>query len=109
LPHRHDGDSVLIIVRPEEVSLQSAEEGAEYITNGAGNRIAGVIELRTFLGPFTRFHVKIEGETTLTADVPSQQARGYETGQRVVLSFPPTACQVLPLEAEEAVKLAQVS
>jgi putative spermidine/putrescine transport system ATP-binding protein len=109
LPHLHDGDSVLIIVRPEEVSLQSAEEGAEYITNGAGNRIAGVIELRTFLGPFTRFHVKIEGETTLTADVPSQQARGYETGQRVVLSFPPTACQVLPLEAEEAVKLAQVS
>ena len=36
----------------------------------------------------------------MTADVPSQQARDYYVAQRVVLSFPPDACQVLPLDKE---------
>jgi len=36
----------------------------------------------------------------LTADVPSQQARDFYVAQPVVLSFPPNACQVLPLDAE---------
>ena len=41
------------MVRPEEVFIQNAEEGADYSADGAGNQIAGVIELRTFLAPFT--------------------------------------------------------
>ena len=63
------------------------------------NHIPGVIELRTFLGPFTRFHVHVDGDTTLTADIPNQHARSFETGQRVVLSFAPDACQVLPIDS----------
>ena len=107
----HDGDRVLVMVRPEEVSLQSANEGADYSANnanGVGNHIAGVIELRTFLGPFTRFHVLVNEHTTLTADVPSQQARDFYVAQHVVLSFPPTACQVLALD-KEAAELAQLA
>ena len=65
------------------------------------NAITGFIELRTFLGPFTRFHVKVNDDMTLTADIPSQQARGYFVGQNVALSFPREACQVLPLDAVE--------
>lgn len=98
LPHLHDGDRALIIVRPEEVTLHPGEPGAEASADDENNSIAGTIELRTFLGPFTRFHVRVDAETTLTADIPSQQARGYATEQAVTLSFPPAACQVLSLD-----------
>jgi len=104
----HDGDRVLVMVRPEEVSIQSANEGADYSANGVGNHIAGVIELRTFLGPFTRFHVRVNESTTLTADVPSQQARDYYVAQHVVLSFSPNACQVLSLD-KDAAELARLA
>jgi putative spermidine/putrescine transport system ATP-binding protein len=102
MPQLHDGDHVLVIVRPEEVRIQAGNETAEYSADGAGNQVAGVIELRTFLGPFTRFHVRIDGDATLTADIPSQQARDYFVAQHVVLSFSRDACQVLPLDAREA-------
>src|SRR5437763_5824676 len=96
----HNGDHVLILVRPEEVNVHSRDETADYSSNGTGNVIAGTIELRTFLGPFTRFHVRVNEGTTLTADVPSQQARDLYVAQPVVLTFAPNACQVLPLDAE---------
>ena len=110
LPQLHDGDRVLVIVRPEEVTIQPATEPAGYSADGAGNQIAGVIELRTFLGPFTRFHVHVDGDVTLTADVPSQQARDYYVAQHVVVSFSLDACQVLPLVAQvaELERLAEV-
>jgi putative spermidine/putrescine transport system ATP-binding protein len=97
----HDGDHVLVLVRPEEVSIQPAEEGDPHVVNTTGNQIAGVIQLRTFLGPFTRFHVRVNEGSTLTADIPSQQARDYFVAQHVVLAFPPEVCQVLPLDAYE--------
>src|SRR5437667_2979126 len=106
-PDMQNGDHVLVIVRPEEVTIQNTSEAAG--ENGLGNHIPGVIELRTFLGPFTRFHVRVNDDTTLTADLPSQQARDYFVAQNVILSFPPDACQVLPLDAreEELEKLAE--
>ena len=93
------GSRVLVLVRPEEVTLQPSDSVEN--ANGTDNRIAGFIELRTFLGPFTRFHIKVNGDMTLTADIPSQQARGYFVGQNVVLSFPHEACQVLALDEAE--------
>ncbi len=96
--HLKDGDNALVIVRPEELSIASANGNGAASQNGNGaahNYISGVIDLRTFLGPFTRFHVRVDDATLLTADVPSQQARGYDAGQEVKLSFAPEACQVL--------------
>lgn len=103
VPNMHDGDQVLVVVRPEEMTIkpQDKDETGNDSENGVGNHITGVIELRTFLGPFTRFHVHVNDETTLTADIPSQQARNYFVAQNVGLSFPPEACQVLPLDARE--------
>jgi putative spermidine/putrescine transport system ATP-binding protein len=108
-PNFHDGDQILVMVRPEEVFIQNTDEAVKDSANGVGNHIAGVIELRTFLGPFTRFHVRINESTTLTADVPSQQAQDFFVAQHVVLSFPPDACLVLALdkEAEELEKLVE--
>src|SRR5438045_2629694 len=78
-----DGDRVLVLVRPEEMSIQPAKEGGEENVTSTDNKIPGVIELRTFLGPFTRFHVRINETTILTADVPSQQVRDYFVAQNV--------------------------
>lgn len=93
-----DGDQILVLVRPEEVNLTTAHEAIDASTNGVGNHITGTIELRTFLGPFTRFHVRVNATNVLTADIPSQQARDFFVAQKVVLSFAPSACQVLPLD-----------
>ena len=100
MPDLHNGDHVLVIVRPEEVTIQDAKETAGTSADGLGNHIAGVIELRTFLGPFTRFHVRVSDSTVLIADISSQQARDYFVAQHVQLSFPPQACQVLPVESQ---------
>jgi putative spermidine/putrescine transport system ATP-binding protein len=107
-PDMRSGEAVMVVVRPEEMTIhgsgETAATGSDTSTNNieASNEIAGVIELRTFLGPFTRFHVRASEESVLTADVPSQQARGYSVAQHVRLSFPSEACQVLPLSVGEA-------
>ena len=96
-----DGASILVLVRPESITLHQGAETGEEGSNHAGNWLEGTIELRTFLGPFTRFHVRVDERTTLTADIPSQQARDYRVAQQVHLTFPPDACQVLPLDEQE--------
>jgi putative spermidine/putrescine transport system ATP-binding protein len=96
-----DGDAVLVLVRPEEVKLQEANEQNSVNTHPIRNQINGVIDLRTFLGPFTRFHVRIDEHTVLTADIPSQQSQGYYVAQHVTLTFSPDVCQVLPLNTSE--------
>jgi putative spermidine/putrescine transport system ATP-binding protein len=95
------GQAVLLLVRPEEVTLRVADVPREDRDAALGNALAGVIELRTFLGPFVRFQVRTDEGALLTADVPSQQARDFSVAQRVLLTFPPDACQVLPLEGQE--------
>src|SRR5690348_698417 len=72
-----DGAAVLVLVRPEEVTFHHGTGANEEGGNHTGNRLEGVIELRTFLGPFTRFQVRVDEHTMLTADIPSQQARDY--------------------------------
>jgi len=104
-----DGERVLVLVRPEEMSIEPAIEVGEGNVTNIDNKIPGVVELRTFLGPFTRFHLRVNETTTLTVDVPSQQARDYFVAQNVVITFVPDVCQVLSLDTqkEELEKLAE--
>lgn len=96
----HDGDQVLVMVRPEEVTIADVDDiSAVYSADGVSNHISGTIQLRAFLGPFIRFHVQVNTETTLVADVPSQQAREFYVAQQVRLSFQPSACQILRLDS----------
>jgi len=92
------------------MAIRNGNEVGDYAANSTGNAITGTIELRTFLGPFTRFHVQVNDETTLTADVPNQQARDFYVAQKVMLIFAQDACQVLLLdkEAVELERLAEV-
>ena len=99
-PHLRNGASVLIVVRPEDIVLQLEESAHDNY-----NILAGIIELRTFLGPFTRLQVRVQrdsGTALVTADLPNQQARSYDLGQHIALSFAPSACKVLPLDAADA-------
>jgi putative spermidine/putrescine transport system ATP-binding protein len=99
--HLSNNQAVLLLVRPEEMTIapNAKDETNHQSSMPDTNTIAGTIVLRTFLGPFTRFQVQINKETTLTADVPSQQARDFYVAQPVTLSFSPQACQVLPLDS----------
>ncbi|HET8840463.1 MAG TPA: TOBE domain-containing protein, partial [Ktedonobacteraceae bacterium] len=99
-----DGNPVLILVRPEELTLHAEQNGHTPSSALPDNRIPGIIELRTFLGPFTRFHVRINEQTILTADIPSQQARNFAVAQSVLASFPATACQILPLTGQSVIQ-----
>ncbi|GHO45948.1 ABC transporter ATP-binding protein [Ktedonospora formicarum] len=96
LTQLHSNDNVLIVVRPEDITLQSEH------TQDNGNSLSGTIELRTFLGPFTRLHVRIDADTTVIADIPNQQAATYTIGMPVFLAFAPQACKVLPLASTDA-------
>ncbi|EFH83687.1 ABC transporter ATP-binding protein [Ktedonobacter racemifer] len=92
-----DGERVLIMVRPEDIAVQVDED-----THDDLNVLAGRIDLRTFLGPFTRLHVSIDETTTLLVDIPTRQAASYTPGRQVHVSFPPQACKVLALDAKDA-------
>jgi putative spermidine/putrescine transport system ATP-binding protein len=96
-PDIHDGDAVLILVRPEMMSIHDSEDIALSNRQDTFNVVSGTIQLRTFLGPLTRFIVQAQDGTTLTADIPSQQASELYVAQHVTLSFLPKSCQVLPL------------
>jgi hypothetical protein len=97
----HDGDAVLILVRPEMMAIHDDQDATIYNQEETPNTISGTIQLRTFLGPLTRFIVQTPDGTTLTADIPSKQASDFYVAQNVVLSFLPKTCQVLPLNKQE--------
>ena len=99
MPERQKGNRVLLVIRPEAVSLHNSDD-ADTQLGGRFNTLSGRVELRTFLGPFTRFHVR-SSLGLLTADIPGQQVQGYEVGQQVYVTFPASACQVLLLDAAE--------
>lgn len=81
LPDRKKGDRVLMMVRPEEVSLRDSTS-IDSGMNGTNNQIPGFIELRTFLGPFTRFHVKVFDEQPLTHQANDADDAPYSEAQR---------------------------
>ncbi len=98
-PQLQDGSQALVLVRPEALSIRAQDGSAPVASDGANNEIPGTVLLRTFLGPFTRFQIKVTDALTLTVDVPSQRAQDFAVDQPVVAYFQPQACKVLPADA----------
>jgi putative spermidine/putrescine transport system ATP-binding protein len=85
---RHEGERVLILIRPEELELHAAGAG-----NGGDNTLAAEVLTQTFLGPVTR--LKMTGG--LIADMSTTRASALPVGASVVAHVPADGVQLLTL------------
>jgi putative spermidine/putrescine transport system ATP-binding protein len=80
-----DGDSpVDILVRPEGLRLQTAENGN------------GIVTTKTFLGSVTRVGVLLSGDIAVKIDQPSAEAAALAPGASVSVTLPPERVIVAP-------------
>jgi putative spermidine/putrescine transport system ATP-binding protein len=90
---RQRGERVLVLVRPETVTIESA--------NGdpGTNTLVGDVVTQTFLGPVTRLKILGEGVDVI-ADVPTQKALGLPVGTRVAATLPAEGVRLLELKED---------
>ncbi len=78
-----EADQVLVSVRPEKLLLVGDRGPAD-----ARNRLAGVLEVVTFLGPIVRLEVAVHGRP-FWVDLPATQAGALERKKPVTLAWAP--------------------
>ena len=88
LSGRRDGEPVTVSVRPEKLTLVAGD------ASGNGNRLAGVVEVVTFLGPFVRVEVGVRWRA-MWLDVSHAAAAALARKQPVTVGFSPADCVVL--------------
>jgi putative spermidine/putrescine transport system ATP-binding protein len=79
--------SIILSIRPERLAI-----GGEAT---APNRLHGVLEVVTFLGPFVRLEVSVH-QRPFWVDVPTERASTLERRKPIVLTFAASDCVVLP-------------
>jgi putative spermidine/putrescine transport system ATP-binding protein len=82
--------SVMVSIRPERLAIGSEAS--------AVNRLHGVLEVVTFLGPFVRLEISVH-QRPFWVDVPTERASILEPRKPIVLTFAPADCVVLPAAA----------
>ena len=88
-----NGERVLVLVRPETVSIAAATDGES--PEGA---FAGEVISQIFLGSVTRLRMAgSSGEGELTADLPTTHAQEHAIGDRVLGTFPSDTGRLLSL------------
>jgi putative spermidine/putrescine transport system ATP-binding protein len=85
----HVGDAVVVLVRPESIQVQTSQ--AE---RPGWNNIAGTVETVTFHGAVTRLGVNVFSQRVV-ADVNISNIESLSLNDKVWLSFPADACQVM--------------
>ena len=78
-----------MLVRPENIQVQS-----EQPKRNKWNIIPGVVETITFHGAVTRLGVNVSGQRVV-ADITVANTEAISLSQKIWLSFPPEACQVM--------------
>ncbi len=73
-----------VLIRPESLTVQAAEDGNGIVTN------------RTFLGAVTRVAVRLSGDTEVSVDVSSAVALEMAPGTAVQVSLPAAPVLVTP-------------
>ena len=91
-----DGDRVVLSLRPEKLGVV-----AERAPDDGRNRLHGVLEVATFLGPFVRLEVTVHGRP-LWVDVPHATGVLLERRKPVTLAFAPDDCVVLAATGSSA-------
>ena len=93
LPH---GERVLVLIRPESLDLEPAENGP-----GPEGGLVGEVLTHTFLGSTTR--VKVIGDgVDLIADVPTSRIGSVPVGMSVVARVPAEGVRLLSLAEQPA-------
>lgn len=85
------GEDVLLVVRPESIRVDRADDGGA----DASNRTSGSVARLTFLGAMTRLVVSIAPGIDLRVDRPSADAGGLLAGQQVSLAWSETETRVV--------------
>jgi putative spermidine/putrescine transport system ATP-binding protein len=83
-----DGERVVVSVRPEKLAI------ADPPPAGAWNRLEGVVEVATFLGPIVRAELTIAGRP-IFVDVPHGLAAAVGRKKRLTVGFAPEDCVVV--------------
>ena len=84
-----DRQSVVVLVRPENVQVQLEQPG-----DGSWNAIPGVVETITFHGAVTRLGVNAGGQRVV-ADITVSNTKPVALNQKIWLQFTPDKCQVM--------------
>ncbi len=84
-----DGQSVVVLVRPENIQVQMEQTG-----EGRWNAIPGVVETITFHGAVTRLGVNAGGQRVV-ADITVSNTKPVALNQKIWLQFTPDMCQVM--------------
>jgi putative spermidine/putrescine transport system ATP-binding protein len=87
-----DGQSVVVLVRPETIQVQAEKPQQEN-----SNIIPGVVETITFHGAVTRLGVNVNGQRVV-ADITVANTQPVFLNQKIWLTFPADACQVMAVE-----------
>ena len=91
---RPSGDRVLVLVRPESMSIDALPNGE--VPSGT---LPGRVVAQVFLGSVTRLKVETSEPVELAVDVPSSVARRFGVGTRISARFAPESARVLDLPA----------
>ena len=73
-PSLKKGEEVRVLVRPESISITKASSGATVLT-------------KSFLGPMTRIGLDAGLKELIYAEVPSKEAKKFDTGDHVKISI----------------------
>ena len=92
---RPSGDRVLVLVRPESVTVEPLGEG-----DAPGGALSGRVLSGVFLGPVTRIKVETPEQGEISADVPSASAGRFNVGARVAARFDAGHARVLDLTGD---------
>jgi putative spermidine/putrescine transport system ATP-binding protein len=88
----NEGQSVVVLVRPETIQVQAEKPQEEN-----SNIILGMVETITFHGAVTRLGVNVSGQRVV-ADITVANTQPVSLNQRLWLTFSPEACQVMAVE-----------
>jgi putative spermidine/putrescine transport system ATP-binding protein len=91
-PRAANGGSpdAVVLVRPENMTVHEKDPRSQ-----GENVIEGIVETITFHGALTRLGIDVAGQRVV-ADVTMGVRKHFLLNQRVWISFPPEACQVMP-------------
>jgi putative spermidine/putrescine transport system ATP-binding protein len=87
---RPAGQPVLLLLRPEAITLEQMNGGGP-----APGALAGEVTAHSFLGAITRVTIAAENGSELIANVPSTGAQSFSVKQRVLVRFPSESARVL--------------